>query len=79
MSQGDDKVDSGFRVIGHNTSDGALHAWCFPTLEAANHFAKHLCEDTGQDVAVTQFLGRWRRAKPPVEFVGVGGEPGTPQ
>jgi hypothetical protein len=73
MSFGDDKVDSGFRVIGRNTSDGALHVWSFPTLDAANHFAEMLCADTGSDATITKFLGRWRRAKPLVEFVSEHG------
>jgi hypothetical protein len=69
VSHGDYKIDDGFRVIGRNTSDGALTMWYFPSLKEAQHFAQMLCGETGADVTVTKFLGRWRVAIPPVEFV----------
>lgn len=41
----DGHIDSGYRVVGPNTSSGALTRWYFPTLEYAKKFAKQLCED----------------------------------
>ena len=65
----DCKIRSGYRVIGHNTADGRLSDWYFPTLEDANNFAKQLAQETGKEADVTKYLGSWRRAKPPIEFV----------
>jgi hypothetical protein len=62
------KIRTGFRVVGHNTSDGDLHSWFFPSLELANAFAQQLCQDTGKEVDVCKYLGSWRRVEP-VEFV----------
>lgn len=65
----DTKIRSGFRVMGNNTVDGRHHVWYFPSLEMANAFAKQLSEDTGKEVDVAKYLGSWRRAAPPTEFV----------
>jgi len=63
------KKRDGFRVVGHNTADERLSCWYFPTLEAANIFAKSLCEDTKKEVDVCKYIGSWRPAQPPAEFV----------
>lgn len=65
----DHKIRAGYRVVGHNTADGQLHSWYFQDIESANNFAKRLCRDTGREVDVHKFLGSWRIAEPPVEFV----------
>lgn len=64
----DCKIRTGYRVIGNNTSDGALHSWYFPTLEEANNFAESLCQSTGQEVDVCKYLGSWKIVLP-TEFV----------
>jgi hypothetical protein len=63
------KIRSGYRVIGHNTSDGQLSCWHFPTQEFADKFAQVLCEDTGEEVDVCKYIGSWRVAKLPTEFI----------
>lgn len=63
------KIRSGFRVISNNMSDGHLHCWYFPTLDEANNFAKGLSEESGREADVLKYLGSWRRAQPPIEFV----------
>lgn len=65
----DNKMRNGFRVVGNNTTDGKLHSWYFPTLDLANAFANQLCRDTGKEVDVCKYLGSWRKAEPPTEFV----------
>lgn len=63
------KSRCGYRVIGKNTSDWQLNMWYFPTLETANHFAKQLATDTEQEVTVTKYIGTWRRASLPLDFI----------
>lgn len=66
----DCKCRDGYRVSGKNTADGRLSLWYFPTQEDADRFAKHLVEDTSQDeVDVLLYVGSWRKAKPPLEFI----------
>lgn len=64
----DCKIRTGYRVIGPNTSDGSLHSWYFPTLEAANDFAESLAHTTGEEVDVCKYLGSWRVVRP-MEFI----------
>ena len=66
----DSTIRSGYRVVGYNTADGRLHNWYWPDLETANAFARQLCETTGNEFEVLKYLGSWRVATPPVEFVG---------
>lgn len=66
----DCKLRDGYRVVGvtvppHET----LHSWYFATLEGANQFAQTLVEMTGREVDVCKYIGSWRPAKPPTEFV----------
>ena len=67
--QVDCKIRSGYRVIGNNTADGRLSSWYFPDLENANSFAKQLAKETKKEVDVVKYLGSWRVAEPPTEFV----------
>jgi hypothetical protein len=65
----DNNARNGYRVIGNNTTDGKLHAWYFPDLPSANAFAQTLCQTTGKEVEVAKYVGSWRQAAPPTEFV----------
>jgi hypothetical protein len=65
----DCKIRSGYRVVGSNTADGSLHDWYAGTLEEANNLAKHLANSTGEEVDVLKYLGTWRPAEPPMEFI----------
>jgi hypothetical protein len=65
----DCKIRKGYRVSGHNTADGRLSLWYFPTEDDANFFAKGLAESTKQEADVMLYLGSWRQAKPPMEFI----------
>lgn len=57
-------VKSGYRVIGPNTADGALHSWYFPSEEDANRFAKDLAISTDQEIEVCKFVSCWRSVIP---------------
>lgn len=62
------KTRKGYRVIGNNTSDGALSSWYFPSLKQANMFAKQLCEETGREVDICKYMGSWKIVIP-TEFI----------
>lgn len=64
----DCKIRAGYRVIGNNTVDGALHSWYFPTIDEANKFAESLCRTTGEEVDVCKYLGSWKTVRP-TEFI----------
>lgn len=49
--------------------NGETHYWYFGTLESANAFAKQQCEATGAEIDVVKYVGSWRIAAPPVEFI----------
>lgn len=61
------KIRSGYRVFGHNTSNGQESIWTFQDIEMANQFAENLCHETGKEVDVCKYLGSWRMPKP--EFI----------
>ncbi len=65
----DCKIRSGFRVIGPNTADGKESTWYMPTIGEANSFAEQLAKTTDKEVDVCKYLGSFRKAKPPIEFV----------
>lgn len=63
-----------FKVVGTNTSDGLLSMWHWSTREAADAFAKQMCQDTGGQYYVLQLIGTWQRA---IEFVAALGQTAT--
>lgn len=65
----DCKIRSGYRVVGHNTSNGALHSWYMGSLEDAKEFAEQLSATTGQEVDVCKYIGSYRPKEAPTEFV----------
>lgn len=69
-----EKIRSGYRVSGYDTSTRSLHLWNFTDRDLANAFAKSLAESSSQEVHVLKYLGSWRKAKPPLEFIPAEGE-----
>lgn len=59
--------DSGYRVIGNDTSSRRPWMWYSPELEAAQLLARTICEQTGQEVEICKFVGATRLAA--TEFV----------
>jgi hypothetical protein len=69
MSQGDFRIDGGFRVIGPNTGDGAVSSWYFATEKEAQAFAEQLSREVQDTVEVCKYLGRYRPTLHPVEWI----------
>ncbi len=60
----DSKIRDGYRVLGHNTSDGAESMWYAETLEDANALARSIAAMTFLEVDVCKYLGSWRVPRP---------------
>lgn len=67
----DHRIHSGYRVIGNNTSNGAISIWHFPDLQQAKLFAESLIEDTERTVEIYKYVGSYRviRKIQPTEYV----------
>ena len=64
----DSYIDGGFRVFGPTTM-GGMHCWYFPTEELAKTFAEHQARETGENVIICEYIGRFRPVKSPVEWI----------
>lgn len=62
-------INHGLRVIANDTATGRPWMWYARDMESAQLLAKSICETTGQDVTICQYLGRIQRSAPPTEFV----------
>ena len=58
-----------FRVYGCVIGGITMHTWHYGTLGEAHRFAEQMARETGRDYEVMEYLGAWRRATPPAEFI----------
>lgn len=65
----DCKIRSGFRIFANDTATGRPWCWYAPDIDTAKLLAKTLCEQTGQEVEICEYIGCVRRATPPTEFI----------
>lgn len=64
------KARDGYRVYGNCTAPSKEpHLWYFSTREEADRFAQSLATTNGKEVDVLLYVGSWRLAKPPLEFI----------
>jgi hypothetical protein len=58
-----------YLLFANDTSSGRPWCWGSDDLNFAISLAKTICEDTGQDVQITQLVGTVQVEKPKVEYV----------
>jgi len=63
--------DNGFRVVGANSSNGAIEEWYFPDLEFAKKFATQTATDVDSEYHIYRHVMTVRRKPQPIECVEI--------